>query len=180
MTRAVTIAELGDQNTFTVDGTNNRVGIGSTLPTAKLDVGGVVVATAFTGDGTGLTGVASTDNIITGTAATFTGGVDISGASNISVTGVITATSFEGDGSQLTGVSGFATALSSTQSSPLFSIFKTAQTLEVAAGTSITVESDAVAGYHAFMREGIIHVGSGSTFHVGSGTTLVTNVLGIF
>ena len=56
-------------------------------------------------------------------------------------------------------MSGFATALSSTQSSPLFSIFKTAQTLEVAAGTSITVESDAVAGYHAFMREGIIHVG---------------------
>ena len=158
MTRAVTIAELGDQNTFTVDGTNNRVGIGSTLPTAKLDVGGVVVATAAT----------------VGSAVTINStGID-AGA------GIITAASFEGDGSQLTGVSGFATALSSTQSSPLFSIFKTAQTLEVAAGTSITVESDAVAGYHAFMREGIIHVGSGSTFHVGSGTTLVTNVLGIF
>jgi len=158
MTRAVTIAELGDQNTFTVDGTNNRVGIGSTLPTAKLDVGGVVVATAAT----------------VGSAVTINStGID-AGA------GIITAASFEGDGSQLTGVSGFATALSSTQSSPLFSIFKTAQTLEVAAGTSITVESDAVAGYHAFMREGIIHVGSGSTFHVGSGTTLLTNVLGIF
>ena len=39
---------------------------------------GVVVATAFTGDGTGLTGVASTDNIITGTAATFTGGDRVS------------------------------------------------------------------------------------------------------
>ena len=158
MTRAVTIAELGDQNTFTVDGTNNRVGIGSTLPTAKLDVGGVVVATAAT----------------VGSAVTINStGID-AGA------GIITAASFEGDGSQLTGVSGFATALSSTQSSPLFSIFKTAQTLEVAAGTSITVESDAVAGYLAFMREGIIHVGSGSTFHVGSGTTLLTNVLGIF
>ena len=67
MTRAVTIAELGDTNVFSVDGTNNRVGIGSTQPTEKLDVNGVVVATAFTGDGTGLTGVASTDNIITGT-----------------------------------------------------------------------------------------------------------------
>ena len=81
-------------------------------PTVTLDVGGVVVATAFTGDGTGLTGVASTDNIITGTAATFTGGVTISGASNVNVTGVITATKFVGDGSELTGVSGFATALS--------------------------------------------------------------------
>jgi len=158
MTRAVQIAELGDQNVFTIDGDNNRVGIGSTLPTAKLDVGGVVVATAAT----------------VGSAVTINStGID-AGA------GIITAASFEGDGSQLTGVSGFATALSSTQSSPLFSIFKTAQTLEVAAGTSITVESDAVAGYHAFMREGIIHVGSGSTFHVGSGTTLLTNVLGIF
>ena len=106
MTRAVTIAELGDTNVFSVDGTNNRVGIGSTQPTVKLDVNGVVVATAFTGDGTGLTGVASTDNIITGTAATFTGGVNISGASNINVTGIVTATSYRGDGSSLTGVGG--------------------------------------------------------------------------
>ena len=84
MTRAVTIAELGDTNVFSVDGTNNRVGIGSTQPTVKLDVGGVVVATAFTGDGSGLTGVASTDNIITGTAATFTGGI-VAAQSDVSV-----------------------------------------------------------------------------------------------
>ena len=61
-----------------------------------INITGVVTATSFSGDGSGLTGVASTDNIITGTAATFTGGVNISGASNISVTGVITATSFVG------------------------------------------------------------------------------------
>ena len=83
MTRAVTIAELGDTNVFSVDGTNNRVGIGSTQPTEKLDVAGVVVATAFTGDGTGLTGVASTDNIITGTAATFNSLVNV--GSNIKI-----------------------------------------------------------------------------------------------
>ena len=51
---------------------------------------GVVTATSFSGDGSGLTGVASTNNIITGTAATFTGGVNISGTSNINVTGVST------------------------------------------------------------------------------------------
>ncbi len=39
---------------------------------------GVVTATAFFGDGEGLTGVASTDNIITGTAATFNNNVQIS------------------------------------------------------------------------------------------------------
>ena len=30
------------------------------------------------------------------------------------------------------------------------------------------------------MRVGSIHVGAGSTFHVGSGTTLLTNVLSLF
>ena len=38
---------------------------------------GIVTATSFVGDGTNLTGVASTENIITGTAATFTSTVDI-------------------------------------------------------------------------------------------------------
>ena len=59
MTRAVTLANLADSNIFTVDGTNDRVGIGSTQPTVKLDVAGIVTATAFYGDGSNLEGVAS-------------------------------------------------------------------------------------------------------------------------
>ena len=190
MTRAVTIAELGDTNVFSVDGTNNRVGIGSTQPTVKLDVNGVVVATAFTGDGTGLTGVASTDNIITGTAATFNSVVKVgtaitldatSGivtATGVNVTGVVTATSFVGDGSQITGVSGFATALSSDTSNILNKVFKTPATLEIASDT--TINSDAASDFHAFVREGRLHVQDGQVFTVGSGTTFVMNVLGIF
>ena len=101
MTRAVTLAEIAAEEVLSVDTTNSRIGIGSTQPTVKLDVDGVVVATAFTGDGSGLTGIAVTNNIITGTAATFTGGVNVSGASNIDVTGVVTATTFSGN---ITGV----------------------------------------------------------------------------
>ena len=76
-------------------------------------VTGVVTATSFVGSGEGLTGVASTDNIVTGTAATFTAGVNISGLTTVgvmtvtnalNVTGVITATSFEGSGALLTGL----------------------------------------------------------------------------
>ena len=99
---------------------------------------------------------------------------------DVVITGVLTATTFVGDGSNLTGVSGFATALSSSQSSPLFNVFKTPRRFDVGAGTSLTVESDATSGNIAFMRNAEVHVASGATFHVGSGTTLVTNVLSIF
>ena len=165
MTRAVQIAELGDANVFKIDGDNNRVGIGSTQPTVKLDVDGVVVATAFTGDGAGLTGVANTDII---------------SSEQITVSGVVTATSFVGDGSQLTGVSGFATALSSDQTSILNRFFKTPKEIPIGAGTSVSITSDDASGNVAFCREGNIHVAVGATFHIGSGTTLATNVLGVF
>ena len=99
---------------------------------------------------------------------------------NVVITGVLTATTFVGDGSNLTGVSGFATALNSSQSSPLFNVFKTPRRFDVGARTSLTVESDATSGNVAFMRNAEVHVAVGSTFHIGSGTTLVTNVLSIF
>ena len=159
---------------------SSGVGTDGTLDTNNINATGVVTATSFVGSGSGLTGVASTDNIITGTAATFTAGVNISGSSNVSITGVVTATSFEGDGSALTGVSGFATALSSDQTSILNKIFKTPQTLTVGTGVSVTIESDAASGNIAFVREGIIHVGSGSTLHIDSSTAFATNVLRVF
>ena len=151
---------------------SSGVGTDGTLSANNINATGVVTATSFVGSGSGLTGVASTDNIITGTAATFTAGIN--------VTGVVTATSFEGDGSALTGVSGFATALSSDQTSILNKIFKTPQTLTVGTGVSVTIESDAASGNIAFVREGIIHVGSGSTLHIDSSTAFATNVLRVF
>ena len=162
MTRAVTLAEIADTNTFVVDGTNVRVGINSSIPTTTLDVGGAVKATSFTGDGSGLTGA----------------GIGTQGSVNTS--GIITATSFVGSGANLTGVSGFATALSTDQTSPLNVFFKTPQQVNIGAGISVTVESDATSGNIAFIRENIVHVATGATFHVKTNTTLVTNVLSLF
>ena len=104
MTRARSLSKLVGTSIFTVDGDNN-VGLGSASPDAKLDVVGVVSATTFFGSGSGLTGVASTDNIITGTAATFNNVVNVGTAITLDATsGIITATSFVGDGATLTGV----------------------------------------------------------------------------
>ena len=56
-------------------------GVGGTITaTGQAEFVGVVTASSFVGDGTGLTGVASTDNIITSTASTF---------ANINSTGII-------------------------------------------------------------------------------------------
>ena len=128
--------------------------------------------------GVGTDGTLDTNNLnVSGvtTAATLKVGsaVTVSG-------GIVTATQFVGDGSQLTGVSGFATALSSDQTSILNRFFKTPEEIPIGAGTSVSITSDDASGNVAFCREGNIHVAVGATFHIGSGTTLFTNVLGVF
>ena len=59
MSRARDLSRLSNPTNFTVDVANSRVGLGSTSPTAKLAVSGIVSATAFYGDGSNLEGVAS-------------------------------------------------------------------------------------------------------------------------
>lgn len=58
MSRAREAARLVGNNTFTIDSGNN-VGLASTNPTSKLNVSGIVSATAYYGDGSNLQGVAS-------------------------------------------------------------------------------------------------------------------------
>lgn len=52
---------VSDNGLSAVEG---NIGIGTTSPNAKLDVNGVVNATSFSGDGSGLTGIASQSEVI--------------------------------------------------------------------------------------------------------------------
>ena len=103
-----------------------RVGSAATISANGNDTfSGIVTATSFTGDGTGLTGVASTDYIQTGTPATFlsyvnitgvataTGGLNVGTAAtiyangNIAASGIVTANGgFVGSGANITSISG--------------------------------------------------------------------------
>ena len=82
------------------------------------------------------------------------------------------------DGSALTGIQGLAEPLSNT--APLNKFLKTPKTVNIGAGTSLTIESDSASGNVAFVKEGTIHVSVGGTFHVKNNTKLRLNVLGIF
>ena len=116
------------------DSIKNRAGNSAPTATNGFIVTGVCTATSFSGNGAGLVGVASTDNINTSTNAVLSGIVtvgtlsvtgnagiagvltyeDVTNVDSIGVitardglrvTGIATATAFHGDGSQLTGIS---------------------------------------------------------------------------
>ena len=138
-----------------VDNTNQRVGIGTTNPQGMFQVGtavtvygstGIVSATAFFGDGSGLDGVSASG---LGTALNID---DATGKENSSL----------------------------PDDTPLKFIFKAARTMHIAAGTSVRVDSDATSGNIAFMREADTFIGSGATFTIGAGTTLISDALGLF
>ena len=91
---------------------------------------------------------------------------------SLNTTGIITATKFVGDGSELTGVAGLG--------QPLSNIFKQTQTLTIASGQTVNVESDAASGNVCYSPFGRIDIQTGGVFRVVDGTTLRMNVLGVF
>ena len=169
MSRARNLGNLGNENLITGDANTSRIGIGSTTPVTALDVVGVVTAT----DGFHI-GISSAGVSIASTVQTlnFVGsGITVVDRGNGSID-----ISISGSG----GGGGLGTALSDESTELLSQIFTTPRNDIVAAGTSITVESGVGGGRIAFTKLNRIDVGTGATFHVGAGTTLIMNVLSVF
>ena len=159
---------------------SSGVGTDGTLSANNINATGIVTAATLGVSGVSTAASSVIAGIITANSSGIDAGAGIVTATTGSFSGTVTANAFSGDGSELTGVSGFATALSSDQTSVLNKIFKTPQTLAVGTGVSVTIESDTTSGNVAFVRESVVHVGSGSTLHIDSSTAFHTNVLGVF
>ena len=164
----------------------------------KITGPGIKTDTNWVGNNASFTGISTATNFKTGSTNVHNVGIEAAGINVLGAdtpigtgatiydsgaavfTGVVTATQFKGDGSELTGVSGFSTALSNDTTSLLNQIFKTNNTHNIGAGTSVTIQSDAGSGNIAFTRLHHINVGTGATLHIGAGTTFLMNVLNVF
>ena len=90
----VTLGEVTDVDDLVISGqlTSGSAVVGSAVTSnlSGINVSGAVTATSFVGDGSGLTGVASTDNITTSTPAEFQQ-INVSGIATIGVTTISTS-----------------------------------------------------------------------------------------
>ena len=145
--------------------------------THNINSTGIVTATQFHGDGSNLTGLADPSVLTVGgatkveavsTGATVTGNLDVSGNIN--------AASITGDGSNLTGVGGLGDPQGST--SNLNYLFTSPQLLELT--QSVTIDPAASTGKVVFTASESIKVSTGATVEIGAGTTIRTNVLGLY
>ena len=154
MSRAVTLAELADQAVFTVNGNTNFVGIGSTVPVVKLDVGG--------------------DAAVSGTTTSLN--LNVTGGANI--TGVVTASSFAGSGSELTGISGLGTDVNydGGSRSPFAFIDDVNSITE---NITLSTSNAGASNGTIFTKERNITVANGVTLTLADGKRCVIDVLGI-
>lgn len=138
--------------------------------TRNINSTGVITATSFHGDGTNLTGI---------DAATLKSGSDVKAQAvptGVVVTGILTASSFSGDGSNLTGVGGIGDPQGATNN--LNYLFTSPELLQLTANT--TISATEAQGKVVFTASNSITVGTGVTVEVAAGTTVRTNVLGLY
>ena len=145
--------------------------------TNNINSTGIITATQFHGDGSNLTGLADPSVLTVGgatkveavsTGATVTGSLGVSGN--------ITAQSFTGDGSNLSGVGGLGDGLGSANN--LNYLFTSPELLELT--TNTTISATQAQGKVVFTASKSVTIGTGVTVEVAAGTTVRTNVLGLY
>ena len=139
--------------------------------THNINSTGIITATQFHGDGSNLTGLADPSVLTVGGAtkveAVPTGAV---------VTGILTATEFSGDGSNLTGVGGLGDPQGATNN--LNYLFTSPELLALT--QNATISATQAQGSVVFTASDSITIGTGVTVEVAAGTTVRTNVLGLY
>ena len=151
--------------------------------THNINSTGIVTATQFHGDGSNLTGLADPSVLTVGGAtkveavsigATVTGNLGVSG--DVTVGGAVNATTITGDGSNLTGVGGIGDPQGSTNN--LNYLFTSPRLLALTQNT--TISATQAQGKVVFTASESLTIGTGVTVEVAAGTTIRTNVLGLY
>ncbi len=151
--------------------------------THNINSTGIITATQFHGDGSNLTGLADPSVLTVGgatkveavsTGATVTGNLGVSG--DVTVGGAINATSITGDGSNLTGVGGIGDPQGATNN--LNYLFTSPKLLALTQST--TISATQAQGSVVFTASESLTIGTGVTVEVAAGTTIRTNVLGLY
>ena len=156
---------------------------GENYDTHNINSTGIITATQFHGDGSNLTGLADPSVLTSGgatkveavsTGATVTGNLGVSG--DVTVGGAVNATTITGDGSNLTGVGGLGDPQGATNN--LNYLFTSPRLLALTQST--TISATQAQGSVVFTASKSLTIGTGVTVEVAAGTTIRTNVLGLY
>jgi len=130
-------------------------------------------------------GNATFNGTVTGaTVGVSSAGTSIGNAKTLNFIGLGNTFAVEGDAVNISiaggGGGGLGTALSDVKTDPGNQFYTTPRNVTIAAGTTFFAEASDGDGGIVFSKLGRIHVATGATVHVGSGTTLALDVLRIF
>ena len=130
-------------------------------------------------------GNATFNGTVTGaTVGVSSAGTSIGNAKTLNFIGLGNTFAVEGDNVNISiaggGGGGLGTALSEVKTDPGNQFYTTPRNVTIATGTTFFAEASAGDGGVVFSKLGKIHVATGATVHIGSGTTLALDVLNIF
>ena len=130
-------------------------------------------------------GNATFNGTVTGaTVGVSSAGTSIGNAKTLNFIGLGNTFAVEGDAVNISiaggGGGGLGTSLSDVKTDPGNQFYTTPRNITIATGTTFFAEASAGDGGVVFSKLGKIHVATGATVHIGSGTTLALDVLNIF